>query len=1073
MAGQVGPASASASATPPSQPSEAETVSTSQSHEVVVDSATPGKGSSFKKRLGTMISVGNGVSNRLYAQAQATSTSSSLSPPVEGSETDPLIPRIARLEESTEAKRRRIRLIVINSALVLLSIAAALVIVVFFLRKASGSEPLPSPPPQPPGDVPGDSPNQPIQKRLPNWLVPYQYDLDILADIGQGTFAGIVHIYTSIIRPTDKVLFHAVGLQIKESSVVSATDVPLQNRKTADVVEYDPTSQTHTMQLPTLLQAGNYTIRIEYAGIMQKIGNYYGFFQSEYYDRTAKVHRIGATHFETTGARYAYPCMDEPALKARFNINITAEQQFTVLSNAAEVKNMLVDHLEDGHGRKWIKHIFHTTPPMSTYLAAWVVGELDNLRATTHNTTSPITVTVYSQLGRAFEGAYALFLSLDILDTFEALLAMPLPLNKLDMVPIPDFPFEGMENLGLIIFDDGALSVNSKYATTAEVELRTQDTALLVAHEIAHQYFGDMKTQNWWNEIFLAEGLAEFYQFKGAATDLALTIQPQFVKYEHIPAFKADVSRFAHPLVPNAADTIPVYSFDEITYDKGASLLRMLESWMGGHDEACGPFCRGIQNYVAAGSSVRSVEDMWSALEGARKDLNSQFTIADIMEGWIRQPHTPLLTVENATNSFVINQQPLTLDKDSDFVYTWTVPLEYTEIPDNGSSTRPATVTAVMSPNTSFTVKHGDGNGLFLVNPHRVGLYRVNYPHQLWTRLAQSTDVLSIPERAGLVSDALHFLSTRRLDATPALDTTLFLKKELDSTVWAAAVEGFWVLDASVGMHPTAIVLKNYIKTLVGPVAAELRWVEPVRNVTQPRAAHQRALTRGIVFPVAAWVGETLVLSGAQEYFDMLTTANLTEVLDLPPFTDQVMVNTIYIAVVKYGGPKAFDLIWKNYTTPIDRNPGLLPGDLLTALSWTPDTTNQVKLLGLLPSRPLEEQIKALDALNSASILGHTLVWEYIKTRLDIFNKRPSKALTVLAGSVVSRFSPGLVNEAIQLVENAIPGRPWYDIDWNDGRETSLFLGIRKGIERALVAAKFRDEKRAEVLDWLILNLSE
>ena len=122
---------------------------------------------------------------------------------------------------------------------------------------------------------------------------------------------------------------------------------------------------------------------------------------------------------------------------------------------------------------------------------------------------------------------------------------------------------------------------------------------------------------------------------------------PQFVKYEHIPAFKADTSRFTHPLVFNISDCIPAYTFDDITYDKGASLLRMLESWMGGHDQACGPFCRGIQDYLSVGSSVKSVDDLWSALEGARHDQNRGYSIAEIMQGWIRQPHTPCKSIYN------------------------------------------------------------------------------------------------------------------------------------------------------------------------------------------------------------------------------------------------------------------------------------------------------------------------------------------------------------------------------------------------------------------------------------------
>ncbi|TPX35343.1 hypothetical protein SmJEL517_g02263 [Synchytrium microbalum] len=990
--------------------------------------------SSFKKRREGSTSTPTNVA------AAAPPPSSTIEP----TENDPLLPSQNNDEEANARKAQRSscsKFAIIITILILLLGAAAGVYYALYVR-SRGSPDMPP--------VPSPDPELPLENRLPSWLVPYQYDLDLHVNVAKKVYSGTVAIQATILKDTSEVFFHSVDLAITTAPrVISHASV-----FEALSVEHNSDNNINSLQLGSTLKPANYTILIEYTG--KVLDTYNGFFVKEYMDASNRTHVIAATHFETVGARYTFPCMDEPALKARFNISITTDARYTVLSNANKL------HSEKASG-DLMKHVFATTPPISTYLAAWVVGEFDRVQAET-NATNPVLITVYSEIGRAYEGAYALRVALDSLQYFEITLKMPYPLPKLDLVSVPGFPYEGMENLGCMVFDSELLMVNGKYLGTAEAELHKQTTALLVAHEIAHQYFGDISTMQWWDMIFLAEGFAEYYQFKGAGTDDSLSAMSQFFEYEHLTALKADATKFSHPLVSNTPTTIPVYSFDDITYDKGASMLYMLESWLDEDDKkaCCGVFCRGIQTYLS-GPTVKSVGDLWTSLESARRSNAGSASVADIMDSWTSQPNVPLLAVSTTSNSILlVSQTPLVPDLDEEPASKWTVPIEYSYLDSKARTNHKA----ILLPDSTLDLK-ADVKGLVLLNTNRTGLYRVNYTPEMWQTLAKhlsdTPHIFSASERAGLVSDALYLLNTRRLDATAALDTTLFLQNSLDSGVWDSAMQGLWDLDASLGVHPSTILLKGYIQGLVAGPTKELKWFE--RTNSTPKEVHQRALTRGIVFKLAACVGEPQVLNDALGYFYTLANSSLSKVLDLPPYNDGVILDAIYTAVVRYGGPKVFELLWKNYTTPVTVNPAILPGDLLSSMAWTPDETNKVRVVSLLPHKPLSTQIRVLRVLNHASILGHALVWEYIKSELALFSVN-SKSIISLAEQVVSRFSPGLVNEAIRLVEQQ-SGRAWNDFVWDSPKETALLYGIRRGIEKSLVAAKFRDEKRADVLNWL------
>lgn len=461
--------------------------------------------------------------------------------------------------------------------------------------------------------------------RLPAHIRPTEYHLYLEPELGAQTFAGTVTIQVAIGKKSDTLFLHAKSLTIGQ--------IFLRQDKTGITpkVTYRKKSDTIELQLPKKI-SGNWEIHISYTGIIHT--DMRGFYLSTY-THNGKEERIGTTQFEAIDARRALPCFDEPDMKAAFNLRLAVPKELSALSNTEIVSTAALA------GGK-IEYVFAQTPVMSTYLLAWTIGRFEKVSASAKNGSL---VSVYAPLGKKHLTGFALDTAIRSLDWYEKYFTIPYPLKKMDLVAIPDFAAGAMENWGLITFRETCLLVDKKNTAISNM----QWIALVVAHEIAHQWFGNLVTMKWWDDLWLNEGFANYIEYQCIDS-----IFPEWKVWEDFThsdmgdALRLDALKSSHPIevpIKDAHDIDEI--FDDITYRKGASVIRMLAEYMGAKD-----FQKGISAYLkqyAYGNAT--TKDLWRYLENA-----SGKPVSKVMGAWTRQAGFPIVRVEEKPGALKCRQ---------------------------------------------------------------------------------------------------------------------------------------------------------------------------------------------------------------------------------------------------------------------------------------------------------------------------------------------------------------------------------------------------------------------------------
>ena len=524
--------------------------------------------------------------------------------------------------------------------------------------------------------------------RLPRTVIPRHYRVELEPDLEAFTFEGSEVVDVDVREPTDRVVLNALELDIHSAEMVH----PASGRRLPASVSYDVGRERAILELAEPAEMGSWQLRTAFRGILND--ELVGFYRTKYTDATGTEKVIATSQFESTHARRALPCWDEPDLKATFGITLVAPEHLTAISNQPERSRV---SREEGR----VAVTFEDTMVMSTYLLAFVVGELE---ATEPVAVDGIPVRIVHVPGKGHLTTFATEAAVHGLQYLADYYGIPYPGDKLDMIAVPDFAWGAMENLGAIIYRESDLLVDPGSATQAEIER----VAGVVNHELAHMWFGDLVTMRWWDGVWLNEAFATFMEVK--CTD---HFRPEWHSWLYFggdrnAAMEIDALSTTRPVefpvaAPHEADAM----FDLLTYEKGSSVLRMLEQYLGEN-----VFREGIRAYLRKHAYANTVtDDLWDALEAASGE-----PVGTIMHQWIYQGGLPDIHVTRAGGRYLLQQYQFRYLGDADG--RWKVPLLYR----SGGEDRRLLLDEV--------AEVADG-GPIVVNAGGHGFYRVRYNHEL------------------------------------------------------------------------------------------------------------------------------------------------------------------------------------------------------------------------------------------------------------------------------------------------------------------------------------------------------
>uniref|UniRef100_A0A182PNX7 Aminopeptidase N n=1 Tax=Anopheles epiroticus TaxID=199890 RepID=A0A182PNX7_9DIPT len=613
--------------------------------------------------------------------------------------------------------------------------------------------------------------------RLPKTSIPIHYTLYLRTDIhrNERTFSGSVGIQLQVLETTDKLVLHNRGLVISSARVSSLPNGVTGAPSPIGDAQYstDTTFEHITFTSPTILQPGTYLLEVSFEGRLAT--NDDGFYVSSYVADNGERRYLATTQFESTSARMAFPCYDEPGLKATFSVAITHSRNYNAISNMPEK-----DRLDIEDNMRTTE--FQKTPVMSSYLLAFVVSDfLFRVQGTQR---------VYVRPNAFNEATFALEAGNKILKVLDEHLDIPYDsfMPKLDQIAVPDFAAGAMENWGLVTYREQALLFNPAVST-----YRTKtNVATTIAHELAHQWFGDLVSPEWWEYIWLNEGFATLYEFY--ALHLAYPEQEywelfntQVIQY----AMGPDSQASTRPMNWNAATPNEIAAlFDRVAYDKSGSVLNMMRHVLG--DEY---WRAGLKIYLNERAYQGAVDEqlyegLQKAIEG-KGVLPDGVTVGQIMRTWTNEAGYPVLTVRRSydTGDVIISQERFYADRKVPNSNIWMIPYNYVhQARADFNEFDDFEWLATKAARLQTTVP---ANEWIIFNKQQVGYYRVNYDDRNWelitNALIDNWGSIHRLNRAQLIDDAYWLARSGRLDMRVALRFMTYLRNEREYAPWTAA----------------------------------------------------------------------------------------------------------------------------------------------------------------------------------------------------------------------------------------------------------------------------------------------
>ncbi|XP_071381754.1 endoplasmic reticulum aminopeptidase 2 [Centroberyx affinis] len=812
--------------------------------------------------------------------------------------------------------------------------------------------------------------------RLPRYIIPLHYHLHLHPDLTTLSFTGSVQIQIHVQNNTNWVVLHSKGLQISKATVLDQNLDHLSDQVLP--VLHNPAHEQAAIFSPRVLSGGQkYFLYIEFGAELAE--GFYGFYRSSYRTSTGETRTIASTHFEPTSARMAFPCFDEPSFKANFSIRIRRSPEHISLSNMPIEKTVEVNGglLEDH---------FAVSVKMSTYLVAFVICDFKSVTATT---SSGVKVSIYAAPEKWQQTHYALEVAVKMLDFYEKYFNILYPLPKQDLIAIPDFQSGAMENWGLttyretsLLFDPLTSSVSDKLWVT-----------MVIGHELAHQWFGNLVTMEWWNDIWLNEGFARYMEYISVeATYPELRVE-EYLLHTCFAAVGRDSFNSSRPISSPAESPTQIKEmFDTVSYDKGACVLHMLRHFLS--DDV---FQSGIVRYLRkySYSNARN-QDLWDSLANtcSEEDFVSgkhcyssgqasknaylfageHLDLTAMMNTWTLQKGIPLITVTRKGSHLLLRQERFLrsiLHSDPRWSslqqgYLWHIPLTY-------KTDTSSTIHRHLMATHTDRVHIGEEVGWVKVNTDMTGYYVVHYEGNGWDELTkllrENHTALSYKDRTHLIHNAFQLVTAGRLSLDKALDLMGYLQLETHTVPLLEGLgylEAFYRIVEKRDAHDLTHGLRMYMLHFFREVIDQQTWSD--------RGSVSERRLRSEVLSLACHLDDPPCLERAKQSFRDWLQSNGT--LNLP--TD--VAETVYSvgAQDEHGWASLFH----TYTISLSE---AQKDKILSALASSRDTSKLQRLLELgLEGKVIRSQdLSSLILMVARNPRGHHLAWNYVKKHWD------------------------------------------------------------------------------------------
>ncbi|KAK3941581.1 peptidase family M1-domain-containing protein [Diplogelasinospora grovesii] len=864
-----------------------------------------------------------------------------------------------------------------------------------------------------------------VQSRelLPANVIPRHYHVTLEPDLKKHTFDGTVVIDLDVAEDSKSISLHTRELEIHNAKITSGG----QTISSSPTVSYDETAEVTKFDFGNAVTKGSKAqLEIKFTGILND--KMAGFYRSTYTKADGSEGVMAVSQMEPTDARRAFPCFDEPSLKAEFTVTLIADKNLTCLSNMDVASETEVQSQMSGNTKKAVT--FSKSPLMSTYLVAFIVGELNCIETNEFR----VPVRVYAPPNVNIEhGRFSLDLAAKTLAFYEKVFGIEFPLPKMDQVAIPDFAAGAMENWGLVTYRVVDLLLDEKVSGAATKER----VAEVVQHELAHQWFGNLVTMDWWDGLWLNEGFATWASWYSCNVFYPeWKVWQTYVTDNLQRALSLDSLRSSHPIeVPvKRADEINQI-FDAISYSKGSCVLRMISTYLGED-----VFLEGVRRYLkkhAYGNTQTG--DLWASLGEA-----SGKSVDEVMDVWTKHMGFPVITVsEKEDNTLLLKQNR--------FLRTGDVKPEEDQVLYPvmlGLRTKDGVEHELMlnKREESFKIPSSD---FFKLNANHTGLYRTSYSPERLEKLgaAAKQGLLSVEDRAGMLADAGALATSGFQKTSGVLSLLKGFNTETEFVVWnellgrISAVQNAWIFEDKAVRDG----LESFQRDIVSAKAHEMGWSFSDSD------GHIEQQFKAMLFGNAGLCGDQAIVQAAKEMFNKCMAGDKSAI-------HPNLRGSVFAMTLKYGGKEEYDAILNYYRTSTNSDER---NTALRCLGRAKDPELIQRTLGMLFGGEVKDQDIYMPAAGLRSHPeGIEALFTWMTENWDELVKRLPPQLTML-GSMVTIFTSSFTTkEQLEKVEKFFA----------DKNTNGFDQSLAQSLDAIRSKISWLERDRADVAEWVKAN---